>query len=94
GFHDITSDTNPGCGTLSVSTAGGWDPVNDLGTPNLPALLDKWPDIHLLASWLWLHTWSSMLARNWCKNTDCNNTLPLIFRAQRCSSHFPLNIFV
>ncbi|KAF8833733.1 hypothetical protein BDN67DRAFT_916358, partial [Paxillus ammoniavirescens] len=50
GFHDITSGTNPGCGTLSVSAAGGWDPVNGLGTPNLPALFDKWPDICFLVS--------------------------------------------
>jgi tripeptidyl-peptidase-1 len=39
-FHDITTGSNPGCGTNGFSTAKGWDPVTGLGTPNYPALLD------------------------------------------------------
>ncbi|GAM43459.1 hypothetical protein TCE0_050f18291 [Talaromyces pinophilus] len=38
-FHDITSGSNPGCGTDGFETAPGWDPVTGLGTPDYPALL-------------------------------------------------------
>lgn len=38
-FHDITSGSNPGCGTNGFETAPGWDPVTGLGTPDYPALL-------------------------------------------------------
>ncbi|KAI9451810.1 subtilisin-like protein [Lactarius psammicola] len=34
GFHDITSGTNPGCGTKGFSAIVGWDPVTGLGTPD------------------------------------------------------------
>lgn len=38
-FHDITTGSNPGCGTNGFKTAPGWDPVTGLGTPDYPALL-------------------------------------------------------
>ncbi|KAJ6491392.1 subtilisin-like protein [Mycena vitilis] len=41
-FNDITSGTNPGCGTAGFSTAKGYDPVTGLGTPRFPALLALW----------------------------------------------------
>ncbi|KAF8903511.1 peptidase S8/S53 domain-containing protein [Gymnopilus junonius] len=34
GFTDITSGTNPGCGTTGFTAGKGWDPVTGLGTPN------------------------------------------------------------
>ncbi|KAJ7119026.1 family S53 protease [Mycena epipterygia] len=33
-FNDITSGSNPGCGTAGFSAKAGWDPVTGLGTPN------------------------------------------------------------
>ncbi|KAK3935714.1 subtilisin-like protein [Diplogelasinospora grovesii] len=33
-FNDITSGSNPGCGTDGFKAAPGWDPVTGLGTPN------------------------------------------------------------
>ncbi|KAF7975943.1 hypothetical protein HWV62_8231 [Athelia sp. TMB] len=41
-FNDITSGTNPGCGTVGFSAVKGWDPVTGLGTPNFPKLVAKW----------------------------------------------------
>ncbi|KAJ7138463.1 subtilisin-like protein [Mycena crocata] len=41
-FHDITSGTNPGCGTPGFATAKGFDPVTGLGTPNFQKLLYEW----------------------------------------------------
>jgi len=44
GFNDITSGTNPGCGTDGFSAIVGWDPVTGVGTPNfdvLEKILDK-----------------------------------------------------
>ncbi|KAJ7685503.1 peptidase S8/S53 domain-containing protein [Mycena polygramma] len=41
-FHDITSGSNPGCGTNGFSAAKGWDPVTGLGTPNFPMLASLW----------------------------------------------------
>ncbi|KAF7378371.1 Family S53 protease [Mycena sanguinolenta] len=38
-FTDITSGTNPGCGTNGFSAGPGWDPVTGLGTPNFEQLL-------------------------------------------------------
>ncbi|CAK5270753.1 unnamed protein product [Mycena citricolor] len=38
-FNDITSGTNPGCGTNGFSAKAGWDPVTGLGSPNFPAML-------------------------------------------------------
>ncbi|KDR68017.1 hypothetical protein GALMADRAFT_272863 [Galerina marginata CBS 339.88] len=38
GFTDITSGSNPGCGTQGFSAGKGWDPVTGLGTPNFLAL--------------------------------------------------------
>ncbi|KAF7294544.1 Subtilisin-like protein [Mycena indigotica] len=38
-FNDITSGTNPGCGTQGFSAKAGWDPVTGLGSPNFPAML-------------------------------------------------------
>ncbi|KAL6720032.1 Tripeptidyl-peptidase sed1 [Lecanora helva] len=38
-LHDITTGSNPGCGTNGFKVAKGWDPVTGLGTPNYPALL-------------------------------------------------------
>ncbi|EGO00781.1 hypothetical protein SERLA73DRAFT_167028 [Serpula lacrymans var. lacrymans S7.3] len=41
-FNDITTGTNPGCGTAGYNTAPGWDPVTGLGTPNFAKLVEKW----------------------------------------------------
>jgi len=38
-FNDITTGSNPGCGTNGFEAAPGWDPVTGLGTPNFPKLL-------------------------------------------------------
>ncbi|KAI9437287.1 subtilisin-like protein [Lactarius indigo] len=38
GFNDITSGSNPGCGTYGFTAIPGWDPVTGLGTPNFQAL--------------------------------------------------------
>ncbi|KAI0291167.1 family S53 protease [Multifurca ochricompacta] len=35
---DITSGSNPGCGTNGFPATPGWDPVTGLGTPNFAAL--------------------------------------------------------
>lgn len=40
-FTDVTSGTNPGCGTAGFTAATGWDPITGLGTPNYPSLLNK-----------------------------------------------------
>ncbi|KAF8260342.1 subtilisin-like protein [Lactarius quietus] len=42
-MNDVTSGSNPGCGTPGFSAIPGWDPVTGLGTPdflNLQALRD------------------------------------------------------
>ncbi|KAF7348487.1 Subtilisin-like protein [Mycena venus] len=41
-FNDITTGTNPGCGTKGFSAAKGYDPVTGLGTPNFAKLLALW----------------------------------------------------
>ncbi|KAJ6495229.1 subtilisin-like protein [Mycena sanguinolenta] len=38
-FSDVTSGSNPGCGTNGFSASRGWDPVTGLGTPNFERLL-------------------------------------------------------
>ncbi|KAH9163164.1 subtilisin-like protein [Lactarius sanguifluus] len=38
GLNDITSGSNPGCGTNGFSAVPGWDPVTGLGTPNFQRL--------------------------------------------------------
>ncbi|KAF8259695.1 hypothetical protein EI94DRAFT_1614660, partial [Lactarius quietus] len=38
GFDDITSGSNPGCGTGGSPAMVGWDPVTGLGTPNFDKL--------------------------------------------------------
>lgn len=38
-FNDVTSGSNPGCGTEGFPAAEGWDPVTGLGTPHYPKLL-------------------------------------------------------
>lgn len=38
GFNDITSGSNPGCGTAGFSAVKGWDPVTGLGTPDFGKL--------------------------------------------------------
>ncbi|KZP17031.1 family S53 protease [Athelia psychrophila] len=38
-FNDITTGSNPGCGTSGFPAAKGWDPVTGLGSPNYTALL-------------------------------------------------------
>jgi tripeptidyl-peptidase-1 len=38
GFNDITSGSNPSCGTNGFSSKAGWDPVTGLGTPNFGKL--------------------------------------------------------
>ena len=37
-FNDITSGSNPGCGTNGFNTAQGWDPVTGLGSPDYQKL--------------------------------------------------------
>jgi len=37
-FNDITSGSNPGCGTKGFPAAKGWDPVTGLGTPDFGKL--------------------------------------------------------
>ncbi|KAI9444490.1 subtilisin-like protein [Lactarius indigo] len=39
GINDVTSGSNPGCGTEGFSAIEGWDPVTGLGTLNFEALL-------------------------------------------------------
>jgi len=41
-FNDITSGSNPGCGTEGFYAQPGWDPVTGVGTPNFPKLLALW----------------------------------------------------
>ncbi|KAH8981879.1 subtilisin-like protein [Lactarius akahatsu] len=38
GLNDITSGSNPGCGTDGFSAVSGWDPVTGLGTPDFEKL--------------------------------------------------------
>jgi len=38
GLNDITSGTNPGCGTTGFTARAGWDPVTGLGTLNFGKL--------------------------------------------------------
>lgn len=38
GFNDITSGSNPGCGTNRFDAGAGWDPVSGLGTPDFVKL--------------------------------------------------------
>ncbi|KAK0203079.1 peptidase S8/S53 domain-containing protein [Desarmillaria ectypa] len=38
GFNDITSGSNPGCGTNGFTAVTGWDPVTGLGTPDFVKL--------------------------------------------------------
>ncbi|KAH9011324.1 subtilisin-like protein [Lactarius hengduanensis] len=38
GLNDITSGSNPGCGTDGFSAVPGWDPVTGLGTPDFEIL--------------------------------------------------------
>ncbi|KAL5536826.1 hypothetical protein ACEPAF_649 [Sanghuangporus sanghuang] len=38
GLNDITSGSNPGCGTNGFSAVTGWDPVTGLGTPDFGKL--------------------------------------------------------
>jgi len=38
-FNDITSGSNPGCGTDGFNATCGWDPVTGVGTPNFEKLL-------------------------------------------------------
>ena len=33
-FNDITSGSNPGCGSDGFSAVKGWDPVTGVGTPD------------------------------------------------------------
>lgn len=37
-FNDITTGSNPGCGTTGFPAKAGWDPVTGLGSPNYPAM--------------------------------------------------------
>ncbi|CAJ2503639.1 Uu.00g110330.m01.CDS01 [Anthostomella pinea] len=41
-FNDITSGSNPGCGTDGFTAVEGWDPVTGLGTPNFPKMRTAW----------------------------------------------------
>ncbi|EMD37169.1 hypothetical protein CERSUDRAFT_115082 [Gelatoporia subvermispora B] len=44
-FNDITSGTNPGCGTNGFTAERGWDPVTGLGTINFKKLLAAWLEL-------------------------------------------------
>ncbi|KIH86515.1 alkaline serine protease [Sporothrix brasiliensis 5110] len=44
-FNDITSGSNPGCGTDGFPAAEGWDPVTGLGSPDYPKLLALFKDL-------------------------------------------------
>ncbi|KAF8258755.1 subtilisin-like protein [Lactarius quietus] len=48
-FNDITSGSNPGCGTVGFPAVAGWDPVTGLGTPNFD-ILEEIVDNRLLNS--------------------------------------------
>lgn len=37
-FNDVTTGSNPGCGTNGFPASEGWDPVTGLGTPNYPKM--------------------------------------------------------
>ncbi|KAF7323695.1 Subtilisin-like protein [Mycena kentingensis (nom. inval.)] len=41
-FNDITTGTNPGCGTRGFAAAPGYDPVTGLGTPRFDKMLEAW----------------------------------------------------
>ncbi|KAF8321037.1 tripeptidyl peptidase A [Cantharellus anzutake] len=38
-LNDITTGSNPGCGTTGFNATRGWDPATGFGTPDLPRLL-------------------------------------------------------
>lgn len=38
-LNDVTSGSNPGCGTSGFPARAGWDPVTGLGTPNFSKML-------------------------------------------------------
>jgi tripeptidyl-peptidase I len=38
-LNDITSGSNPGCGTNGFPAVKGWDPVTGWGTPNFPKMM-------------------------------------------------------
>ncbi|KAJ7698737.1 peptidase S8/S53 domain-containing protein [Mycena rosella] len=44
-FNDITTGTNPGCGTVGFAAATGFDPVTGLGTPKFPKLVELWSQL-------------------------------------------------
>ncbi|KAJ6630312.1 family S53 protease [Mycena sp. CBHHK59/15] len=37
-FNDVTTGSNPGCGTTGFPAKAGWDPVTGLGSPNYAAM--------------------------------------------------------
>ncbi|KAF8320990.1 uncharacterized protein EI90DRAFT_2938968, partial [Cantharellus anzutake] len=39
--NDITTGSNPGCGTTGFNGTRGWDPATGFETPDLPRLLTK-----------------------------------------------------
>lgn len=39
-FHDVTSGSNPGCGTQGFQAVPDWDPITGLGTPDYERLVD------------------------------------------------------
>ena len=39
GFNDITTGSNPGCGTDGFPALAGWDPATGVGTPDFEKLL-------------------------------------------------------
>ena len=38
-FNDITTGSNPGCGTKGFPASIGWDPATGFGTPDFAKLL-------------------------------------------------------
>ena len=44
-FNDVTTGSNPGCGTKGFQAAQYWDPATGFGTPNWPEWLNLVDDL-------------------------------------------------
>jgi hypothetical protein len=52
GFNDVTSGSNPGCGTSGFSAAEGWDPVGTMFNCDIHSLMAVLMDLGT-GHWLW-----------------------------------------